>query len=635
MDALSNPAPSRLQAFLTRPWSYPLLACFLLVALLSIRKIGSDDIGFHLKAGEWIVQHRAFPQKDTFTYTQTGRDYLDSNGLYQVLLYGLYRVFGYPALTLMTAAVIVGVFFLLWVRLQATRSPSWAISLLLLAAVLGMERRFIVRPEVFSWIYLGVTLWVLDQRFNRTRNLLFLLPFLQWFWINTEGLFMLGWASCGIYFLSERLHKKKWDRSLALYSLISVAAGLLNPYGLKGLLFPLKLWTRLQDSNPYKQTIAEFFSPWRALQVQNLALDTHLHLFLFFAVAALGLMLMSLTFQQRKFHEPLLFFIFLFLAAKALRNIPLLMLVALPIIASCASSLRMDLRWAWLSRPRVAWALSFFIFLWCLRVFTNAYYISDRRNDRIGLGLDYQVLPAKACQFLAQNGLSGRMVNDLNSGGWLDWQASQPTFMDGRLEVPEDSFYPRVLQSYEPGGLIPLLALTDAQLVVLDYNSSSPWVDQLNRFSNWRLVYLDECAAIYARSDCAPQLPALSFAALLTTMGVPMETNASAQSQLQGLSLSNWSTWLRGYYQPQAYAMGDLSMGLFALRAKAYDPARALLMEGFRRTSGWYPEIFLDLGLVHLALGDLETARLCLTYTLQLDPQNKTAGEILGNLARS
>jgi len=71
------------------------------------------------------------------------------------------------------------------------------------------------------------------------------------------------------------------------------------------------------------------------------------------------------------------------------------------------------------------------------------------------------------------------------------------------------------------------------------------------------------------------------------------------------------------------------------LRAKAYDPARALLMEGFRRTSGWYPEIFLDLGLVHLALGDLETARLCLTYTLQLDPQNKTAGEILGNLARS
>ncbi|SRR5579871_1319156 len=633
-EALGTPSgtiPSRLRNFLTQPWSYPLLACFILVALLSSRKIGSDDIGFHLKTGEWIVQHLSFPQKDGFTYTQTNRDYLDSNGLYQVLLYGLYWAFGYSALTLMTAFVIGAVFFLLWTRLKASRAPPGAVLLLLLAAVLEMERRFIVRPEVFSWFYLSLTLWVLDRRFQRIGNLLFLLPAVQFLWVNTEGLFMLGWAACGIYLLSGRIHQKQWDRPLALYLLLSMAVDALNPYGFRGILFPFRLWTRLQDSNPYKQTIAEFFSPWRDLQVQNLALDPHLHLFLFFGLALGGLVLIALTFQERKCHDLLLFLVFLFLAATALRNIPLFTLVAVPVISSCTGKFR----WAWLSRPPAALGLALLTLLWALRVFTGAYYISDRRNDRTGLGLDYQVLPAKACQFLAQNGLNGRMLNDLNSGGWLDWQAPQSTFMDGRLELPEDSFYSRVLQSYAPGGLIPLLALTDAQLVVMDYNSLSPWVDQLNRFSNWRLIYLDESTAVYARSDYAPQIPALSFPGLLTSLDIAPETSFSVRAQLQDLRISPLADWLRGFYRPQTYAMGDLSMGLFALRAKAYGPARDLLMEGFRKTNGRYSEIFLDLASAHLALGDLEMAGLCLEYTLRLDPQNKKVSEILSRSSGS
>ncbi len=228
----------RLSVFLANSWSYPLLACFLLVFLLAIRKIGTDDIGFHLKAGQWIVQHLAFPQKDTFTYTQGNRDYLDSNGLYQILLYGFYRTFGYASLTLLNADVILIVFNLLWFRLKATLAPPWMLSLLLLAAALAMKRRFIVRPEVFSWLYLSLTLWILDLRFSKARNLIFLLPLIQLLWVNSEGLFMLGWAALATYLLSGWFHGKRIDFPLVCYSLLSVAIGILNPYGLRGLLFP-------------------------------------------------------------------------------------------------------------------------------------------------------------------------------------------------------------------------------------------------------------------------------------------------------------------------------------------------------------------------------------------------------------
>jgi tetratricopeptide (TPR) repeat protein len=262
-------------------------------------------------------------------------------------------------------------------------------------------------------------------------------------------------------------------------------------------------------------------------------------------------------------------------------------------------------------------------------VATNAYYITDRRMDRTGWGIDEQSLPVKAAQFLVQNGLNGRMLNDLDFGGWLDWQAPQPTFIDGRLEVPEESFFRQIQGTFAPGGLIPLLSAAEAQLVVIEFNSASPWVDQLNRFSNWRLIYLDENTAIYAKEDYAPQILALSLSGFIKTLNLPDETEGSLNGELKGLRPSKFRSWLRGFYLPQTYAMGDFSMGLFALRSRAYQPALDLLMEGFRRTNGDYGEVFFNLAVANLHLENFEFGRRCLEYTLELDPKNEQALEML------
>src|SRR5580693_6777732 len=113
-----SPTHKNRLSFISNPWFYPLLACFLLLVLLSARKIGNYDLGFHLKTGQLILQTHSFPQKDTYTYTQSDRDYLDSNGLYQIILYFLVKNIGYPSLTFLNMGVILLVFFLLWIRLQ-------------------------------------------------------------------------------------------------------------------------------------------------------------------------------------------------------------------------------------------------------------------------------------------------------------------------------------------------------------------------------------------------------------------------------------------------------------------------------------------------------------------------------------
>ncbi len=47
-----------------------------------------------------------------------------------------------------------------------------------------------------------LTLLVLDLRLDHNRNFLYLLPLFQLFWVNIEGLFILGWVVLGAYLLT-------------------------------------------------------------------------------------------------------------------------------------------------------------------------------------------------------------------------------------------------------------------------------------------------------------------------------------------------------------------------------------------------------------------------------------------------
>jgi hypothetical protein len=174
------------------PWIYSLAACFLLAALLGTRVLFDPDLGFHLKAGQWIVQNHQVPSKDTFTYTVSDHDYLDIQWLYQVLLYTLYCVGGYPLISLVNGISVLGLLFITWKRLKLTDAPRWMCVLLLTMVLLGIEIRFWGRPETLSCILMSLTLWILELWTKKEKNLLFLLPVIFMVWANIEGLFAVG-----------------------------------------------------------------------------------------------------------------------------------------------------------------------------------------------------------------------------------------------------------------------------------------------------------------------------------------------------------------------------------------------------------------------------------------------------------
>ncbi len=613
-------------------WSLVLFACFFLLILFSARKIESYDLGTHLKAGSWIVQNHAYPSKDTFTYTQNDQNYLDSNGLYQILLYTLQSALGYPALTLMNITLLFLVFLVLFWRLRLTETSSFWICLLLLASILATERRFFVRPEVFSWLFLGLTLYLLELR-EKNRNYLYLLPIIQWFWVNTEGLFVLGWAVLFAYGISGYIQRKKIDKSLVRFGLFSIATDFLNPYFFKGVVFPFELWTRLQASDLHKQNITELLSPFQFLTERKLHYDASLHLFIFFFLVLAFIPSALWTWRKRKFHEIVLPAAFGYLAFGAVRNIPLFILVSAPYMGAVIRDLFQNKTEPFLKRKIVPLAFLVLLTLFIARVATNAYYISDRRIDRLGLGLGDTCLPVGAVRFMRENHLDGRLLNSIDCGGWVDWQAPQPSFIDGRSEVMEDRFYEDYLESLKPGGLYPLLARYQPQLVLVDYNADSSWSNQLKDSPDWRLICLDDCSALYAANGYAPQFKAVDFSNLPIALGIPWLPDDEMTAVMDQLKPNRSAAWIAGFYKPQSYPLGLSGLGLFTMKYGQYFLARLLFLHCLQEAPGKYEEFYFNLAVSNLHLGNFSLGRICLQDTLQLDPGNIEANRMISHFS--
>src|SRR5581483_11304780 len=165
-------------------WSFPLVCLFLLAFLFVFHRNFDFDLGYHLRAGQWILENHAFPQKDNFTFGAAGHDYLDLHWLYQILCFLLFKIGSYPLISLAHQSAILLAFGLTAYRVLERSDKPWIALGLLTPALIAMEIRFLDRPEVFSWVLLILTLFVLDLRLEKNRNFLFLVPLFQLLWVN-------------------------------------------------------------------------------------------------------------------------------------------------------------------------------------------------------------------------------------------------------------------------------------------------------------------------------------------------------------------------------------------------------------------------------------------------------------------
>lgn len=610
-------------------WFLVLLAIGVLILTLALRQIHDLDLGFHLRGGQWMLQHRSFHHLDVFTYTVNQHEYIAMYWLFQIALFIVYQIAGYGGLTVINALLILSAFFLLWQRMNNQSHHPGLVAAGLLISVLIMELRFGVRPEIVTWIFLALQLLILAKYERAEKNLLFLLPVSQLLWVNTHGLFILGWVIMAAYGIGFFIHDRGRFKKLLPWLITGIMASLINPYGWHGLTFPFYLFTRLQASNIFRNNITELTPP---LSSKALFFLPHLPLYLFYIFAAGVMILVLSTIQRRRSHDLIITGAFLYLALTAVRNIPLFIMVSLPIAVRSGSELLRPLRAAVPPRLKarlgriISFALTGTCLLFAGRVITNAFY-AERGGGHFGLGLDENVHPVGVADFINKHRLTGRILNDLNHGSWLIWQIPQPVFIDGRLEVMREDFFTEYYRSYDQGGLSKLIVKYHPELVVFDhsYPEAALWDLDLKTNPAWRLIYADAVSALWCRAGYAENLRRFDFQFWRSKFKIEPALTADAWNILRRKLPGRFMVWLKGFYQHRENPLALYRLGLYAALSFDFTSAEAFYLAALEKTPRPPADAWIKLGTVYYFLSDLEKSLYCFNRGLAENPKNEVA----------
>jgi hypothetical protein len=507
-------------------------ATLALAAVFAFRRLDDFDTWWHLAAGRWIVEHRAIPRFDVLSHTVRDHPWVNLEWAYEVILY-LLHVAGGPVLLCAAAAVTCSLAVWLLLRLARIHLGDVGGAWIVLVALFVIQDRFVVRPEMVSFPLLAGLLSILHIGRRREGRGLWLLVPLMVVWVNVHGLFVVGVLAIlaalgGAVFarvpgLPASIRQgSSWDaasfRRLAIWGPVAMASALVNPYGIKGALLPLKLYTLIDKSDTALHSIGEFRSPFAA-DAGGLSIATYKVLLIAGVIAILASLVAGLRRGSggRSAGDPgfdlggLAFFAALaLLSAVARRNAALFAVGATPFIAESLGTVARALpsRVAAALR-RIAPAAAAGLVCGCIvlgaLVVTGDFYRWDGQCREFGGGVLEGTFPIRAAAFAREAKLPPKLYNDVAAGGYLAWDdpIGQGVFIDGRLEVYDSRFFHEYVAAMYDQALWEAEAdRLGIETVILfhRWENRRLLVERLVHGGTWSLVYADEVAVVFVRA---------------------------------------------------------------------------------------------------------------------------------------
>lgn len=484
-----------------------LIGIFLFLQLSMSTELSDPDIWLHLKTGEYIVQHGAVPQIDTYSATVSGKEWTNHSSLTQVIFYYIFNLAGADGLIFFSAILMLLAFLLLFLCLYKNNSV-FSLSIVILTLTIFASRiRFNIRPENFSVLFFCAFLFILTRQINR--KWIFILPLIQLAWVNCHGFFMLGPVLVALFIIGEKSKLQQKDyRNLLVVFLLTTLACLINSYGIKGALYPVTvIFKTISQPSIIYYKIRELLPPWR-LSSNQVAVYYIL----------LAVSFASFLFNLRKINRTYLFSWLLFLGISFNINRNIIFFNCIACIATVDNFSRMEVKKSIskLFPDSLVFLLKCIILIviivvsaqHSLNILDNNYYIfSENRNKSSLLGEAVEVYPNKAADFVLKNKLPDNLFNLFDYGNYLIYRLypQNRVFVDGRTELYNNDFfkdYYRIL-SVDTPTISELLVKYKVNTILLSGNFSPDLEDlakYLHQNKEWVLVYLNDDGLIFVRS---------------------------------------------------------------------------------------------------------------------------------------
>jgi hypothetical protein len=392
-----------------------------------------EDIWWHLRAGQWLLENRTIPQTDPFSSygLETARPWIAYSWLFEVIVAFFHQALGDAGIVLfrglMTLAIVAA-----FHRFVAKREPRFARAAGLTGlAVLAMLPLFTERPWLFSILFATLTLDViLDIRGGVRAKYHWLLPILYVVWANLHiqvvyGLFLLGlacfapvlgrvWERASGSEQPDRAGSSGWRRLVLLTSLCT-AATLVTPFHGRLYQVVLEYATQRAGMHVYEMQALEFRKPWDWAVL---------------ALAAWAVYALARKARVSAF-EALLVVAAAWFAFRARRDAWFMALATLAVAVPAAPT-ELDVREFLPSRRQLlglaACVAALVAYLWATRVNEPTLHEGLRRH-----------YPVEAVAAIRERGLTGRLYNSYNWGGFLMCHLPElPVCIDGRANLHGD-----------------------------------------------------------------------------------------------------------------------------------------------------------------------------------------------------
>ena len=169
-------------------------AVFTAVALRAfLLPMSPNDSWWHLATGRVIVEGRAIPNVDVFSYTYFGAPWFDQPWLAQIVLYALHGLGGVPVLVLFVFLLLVVTFALLLRLCTRITGDAKLATALLILTLPASSPNWSLRSQIFAIpLFVAFLVILTEWRAGRNRRGLWLLPGLMAVWVNVHGSFVLG-----------------------------------------------------------------------------------------------------------------------------------------------------------------------------------------------------------------------------------------------------------------------------------------------------------------------------------------------------------------------------------------------------------------------------------------------------------
>ena len=164
--------------------------------------LSDADVGWHIRTGEYILDHHAVPHVDLYSFSKAGAPWYAWEWLTDVIFGGLHRMAGLKGIVLL-AAVLISLYALTLVRRMVRRGVHMFVALgVALLGVGGSSMHFLARPHLMTLLLLSISVWMIEEDRQRPSSRIWWLVPLTALWTNLHGGFLalivvLGLATVG------------------------------------------------------------------------------------------------------------------------------------------------------------------------------------------------------------------------------------------------------------------------------------------------------------------------------------------------------------------------------------------------------------------------------------------------------